>query len=97
MPVKFHYFFTYIHVVLNLYSLVWTEEAWLQKYANAEDAKETTEEKKPTETEDSDNEDNEDEKEPAATRSSPTQGGKSRVFLDIQIGSSLAGRVEIEV
>lgn len=82
------------HACLNVHPfLVWTEESWLQKYANAED--ETKEEATATEVKSDDDDEEEEEKTPK--RNAPSQGGRSRVFLDIQIGGSLAGRIEIEL
>lgn len=74
-------------------SIVWTEESWLQKYANAEDKEEETQ---TAENKDSDS-DEESEAPPKSTRPSSSKGERSRVYLDIQIGGSLAGRIEIEV
>lgn len=77
-------------------SIVWTEESWLQKYANAEDNKEERgKEAAATATTNSDEES--DEEHAAAAPATSSKGGRSRVYLDISIGGSLAGRIEIEV
>lgn len=74
--------------------IVWTEESWLQKYANAEDNGEETQQTTESKTEDSDEENATPQRN---TKPSPSKGERSRVYLDIQIGGSLAGRIEIEV
>lgn len=73
--------------------LVWTEESWLQKYANAEE--ETTTEAEITKT--NSDEDSDEEVTPKVKNNGPNQGSRSRVYLDIQIGNALAGRIEIEL
>jgi peptidyl-prolyl isomerase E (cyclophilin E) len=73
-------------------NIVWTEESWLQKYANAEDNKNQESAEAPATA----NSDEDSDKEEAQT-SAPSKGEKSRVYLDIQIAGSLAGRIEIEV
>lgn len=78
----------------SLLNTVWTEESWLQKYANAE---ENNEETQTTESKNDEDSDEESEAPQQSTRSSSSKGERSRVYLDIQIGGSLAGRVEIEV
>lgn len=72
--------------------IVWTEESWLQKYANAED-QETPIEEQQTKNDDNDNSD----QVQSEYKPSSSTGGRSRVYLDIEIGGSLAGRIEIEV
>lgn len=71
--------------------LVWTDEAWLQKYGNVDEK--SNEEKEPDAKNNSDDEGEESNNYKPSTK----MGGKSRVYLDIQIGGSLAGRIEIEV
>ncbi|KAI9364593.1 peptidyl-prolyl cis-trans isomerase E [Pilaira anomala] len=84
------------NITATSHRAVWTEEAWLQKYANAEENKD--EEAKETAPSNKNEESDEENDEPTKTsRPSPSQGGRSRVYLDIQIGQSLAGRIEIEL
>ncbi|KAI9487550.1 MAG: peptidyl-prolyl cis-trans isomerase E [Benjaminiella poitrasii] len=69
---------------------VWTEESWLQKYAGVDNDNKDEDMK--------DASDNEESNEPIKNvKPAPTKGGRSRVYLDIQIGGSLAGRIEIEL
>jgi peptidyl-prolyl isomerase E (cyclophilin E) len=65
----------------------------LQKYANAEDQETSTEEQQTK------NEDDDDNDKPVQSNYKPSAsaGGRSRVYLDIEIAGSLAGRIEIEV
>lgn len=81
------------NITATSHRAVWTEESWLQKYANAEDNGEETQTTE-SKTEDSDEESATPQK---ATKPSPSKGERSRVYLDIQIGGSLAGRIEIEL
>lgn len=69
-------------------SIVWTEESWLQKYANPEN----DEEQKETQTNQEENSNSDQEAEPHSV-----PGGKSRVYMDIAINGSLLGRIEMEV
>jgi peptidyl-prolyl isomerase E (cyclophilin E) len=73
------------------YKKVWTEESWLQKYAKTE------EDKDKQETKQSDEEDDENDESETQTYQPKAKGGKTRVYMDIQIGGSLAGRIEMEV
>ncbi|KAG2210275.1 hypothetical protein INT47_003260 [Mucor saturninus] len=84
------------NITATSHRAVWTEESWLQKYANAED--ETKEAPATTEKATANSDEDSDEEAPKTKKSaSSSQGGKSRVYLDIQIGNSLAGRIEIEL
>ncbi|KAI8985821.1 peptidyl-prolyl cis-trans isomerase E [Pilobolus umbonatus] len=77
------------NITATSHRAVWTEESWLQKYANADDEEEKEK-----------GDDKEETAEPEEHSSSYTpsiSGGRTRVYLDIQIGSSLAGRIEIEL
>lgn len=73
--------------------IVWTDESWLQKYGNVEDVEEKQEDEKEN------NQETTSEKKEVSSYipSSEKRGKKSRVYLDIQIGNTLAGRIEIEL
>ncbi|KAG2201481.1 hypothetical protein INT46_010097 [Mucor plumbeus] len=85
------------NITATSHRAVWTEESWLQKYANTteedkqEDAEETTQQ-----TANSDDDSNTDE-ENAYKPSGNKKGGRSRVYLDIALAGTLAGRIEIEL
>ncbi|CAO3629003.1 unnamed protein product [Mucor fragilis] len=83
------------NITATSHRAVWTEESWLQKYANTEedkkDADETTQQ-----TTNSDSDDDSDAEEKSTYKPS-AKGGRSRVYLDIAIGGSLAGRIEIDL
>lgn len=83
------------NITATSHRAVWTEESWLQKYANTEedkkDADETTQQ-----TANSDSDDDSDAEEKSTYKPS-AKGGRSRVYLDIAIGGSLAGRIEIDL
>ncbi len=78
---------------VGLKCIVWTDESWLQKYGNVEDVEEKQEDEK-----ENDQETSSEKKEVSSyIPSSEKRGKKSRVYLDIQIGNTLAGRIEIEL
>jgi peptidyl-prolyl isomerase E (cyclophilin E) len=71
---------------------VWTEESWLQKYAKTEEDKDKQETKQSDDEQDDENDESE-----TQTYQPKAKGGRTRVYMDIQIGGSLAGRIEMEV
>ncbi|CEP10351.1 hypothetical protein [Parasitella parasitica] len=82
------------NITATSHRAVWTEESWLQKYANAEDdkgksAQETTQQTA--------NSDDDSDAEQENTYKPSGKGGKSRVYLDIAISGNVAGRIEIEL
>ncbi|KAG0741679.1 hypothetical protein G6F57_002109 [Rhizopus arrhizus] len=82
-----------INVTTTSNRAVWTDESWLQKYGNVEDVEEKQEDEK-----ENDQETSSEKKEVSSyIPSSEKRGKKSRVYLDIQIGNTLAGRIEIEL
>ncbi|CAO0791475.1 unnamed protein product [Mucor circinelloides] len=81
------------NITATSHRAVWTEESWLQKYANTEDNKEDADE---TEQQAANSDDDSDVEEKSTYKPS-AKGGRSRVYLDIAIGGSLAGRIEIEL
>ncbi|KAI8367308.1 peptidyl-prolyl cis-trans isomerase E [Blakeslea trispora] len=76
------------NVTATSHRAVWTEESWLQKYANPEN----DEEQKETQTNQEENSNSDQEAEPHSV-----PGGKSRVYMDIAINGSLLGRIEMEL
>ncbi|KAI8979174.1 peptidyl-prolyl cis-trans isomerase E [Mycotypha africana] len=90
------------NITATSHRAVWTEEAWLQKYANPENIdKNNNNDGEGTHIEDNNN-DNESDTERTTSKQSrgavgKSVGKRSRVYLDIQIGGSLAGRIEIEL
>ncbi|KAG0174471.1 Peptidyl-prolyl cis-trans isomerase cyp10 [Apophysomyces sp. BC1015] len=72
---------------------VWADDAWLAKYANPEkkEGSPTPEEAQPE-----GGETKEEENEEPSHKIVP-KGGRSQVYLDIQIGGELAGRITIEL
>lgn len=74
-------------------STVWTDEAWLQKYGNLEEAKENEEKEETTKDAVQTNEQDVSSYVPSSTK----RGQKCRVYLDIEIGNNFAGRIEIEL
>ncbi|KAI7906161.1 peptidyl-prolyl cis-trans isomerase E [Cokeromyces recurvatus] len=75
---------------------VWTEESWLQKYAGV-DSNNDNKDKEMKDAPENTSDEDEDNNKASHVKPAPSKGGKSRVYLDIQIGGSLAGRIEIEL
>ncbi|KAK4516648.1 NADH dehydrogenase [ubiquinone] 1 beta subcomplex subunit 11, mitochondrial [Mucor velutinosus] len=81
------------NITATSHRAVWTEESWLQKYANTEENKQDADET----AQQTANSDDDSDVEEKNTYKPSAKGGRSRVYLDIAIGGSLAGRVEIEL
>ncbi|KAI8646404.1 peptidyl-prolyl cis-trans isomerase E [Parasitella parasitica] len=82
------------NITATSHRAVWTEESWLQKYANAEDDKSKSAQETTQQTA---NSDDDSDSEQENTYKPSGKGGRSRVYLDIAIGGSVAGRIEIEL
>ncbi|KAG1471798.1 hypothetical protein G6F56_001916 [Rhizopus delemar] len=84
-----------INVTTTSNRAVWTDESWLQKYGNLDG----TEENKGVEKvkENPQEEDDEEKEVSSYTPSNAQKGKKSRVYFDIQIGNTFAGRIEMEL
>ncbi|ORE03542.1 peptidyl-prolyl cis-trans isomerase E [Rhizopus microsporus var. microsporus] len=82
-----------INVTTTSNRAVWTDEAWLQKYGNLEEARENEEKEETTKDTVQTNEQDVSSYVPSSAK----RGQKCRVYLDIEIGNNFAGRIEIEL